>query len=65
MEGQGPLGRHQATSHNGRQEDAAEMRPTEARSRKRWKKDENKEVWRCYGMNDPKMRGYRKRMHNI
>ena len=30
------------------------MGPTEARSRKRWPKDENKEIWRC-----------RKRMHNI
>ena len=44
MEGQGPGGRHQATGHNGKEEDAVEMGPTEARSRKRWTKDENKEV---------------------
>ena len=43
MEGQGPGCCHQATDHNGREEDAAEMEPTEARSRKRWTKDENKE----------------------
>ena len=60
MEGQVPGSRHQATDHNGREEDAAEMGPTEARSRKRWMKDENREIWRCY-----RMRGYRKRMHNI
>ena len=60
MEGQGPGGRHQATDHNGRDEDAAEMGPTEARSRKRWTKDENKEIW-----SDPATRGYRKRMYNI
>ena len=65
MEGQGPGGHHQATDHNGREEDAAEMGPTEVRSRKRWTKDENKEICRCYKMSDPAMRGYRKRMHNI
>ena len=59
MEGQGPGGHHQATGQNGRQEDAAEMWPTEAevRSRKRWMKDENKEIWRCYRMSDPAMKG--------
>ena len=65
MEGQGPGGHHQATDHNGIKEDAAEMGPTETRSRKRWTKHENKEIWRCYIMSDPAMRGYRKRMHNI
>ena len=65
MEGQGPGGRHQANDHNGREEDASEMGPTEARSRKKWTKDENKEIWRCYRMSDPAMRGYRKRIHNI
>ena len=65
MEGQGPGGPHQATDHNGRKEDAAVMGPTEARSRKRWMKDENKEIWRCYILSDPAMRGYRKRLHNI
>ena len=64
MEGQGPGSHHQATDHNGIEEDAAEMGPTEARSRKRWTKDENKEIWRCYRMSDPAMRGYRKRIHN-
>ena len=33
--------------------------------RKKWNKDENKEVWRCYIRSDPSKRGYRKRMHNI
>ena len=42
MEGQGPGGSHQATDHNGREENAAKKGPTEARSRKRWTKDENK-----------------------
>ena len=42
MEGQGPGDRHQAIDHNGRDEDAAEMRPTEARSGKKWMKDETK-----------------------
>ena len=65
MEGQGPGSHHQATGQNGRQEDAAEMGPTEAWSKKRWMKDENKEMWRCYRMSDPAMRGCRKRMHNI
>ena len=37
----------------------------EARSRKRWTKDEIKEIWRCYIMGDPARRWYRKRMHNI
>ena len=62
---EGPGEHHQATDHSGREEDAAEMGPTEARSRKRWMKDENKEIWRCYRMSDPAMKGYRKRMHNI
>ena len=44
MEGQGSGGRHQATDHSGTQEDAAEIWPTEARSRKRWTKDENKKI---------------------
>ena len=65
MESQGPGGHHQATGHNGRQEDAAEMGPTEARSRKRWMKDENKEIWRCYRTSDPAMRVCRKRMQDI
>ena len=65
MEGQGPGGRHQATDHIGREEDAAEMRLTETRSKKKWMKDENKEIWLCYRMSNPAMRGYRKRMHNI
>ena len=65
MEGQGPGGHHQATGHNGREEDAAEIWPTETRSRKRWTKDKNKEIWRCYIMSDPALRVYRKRMHNI
>ena len=30
---QGPSGHHQATDHNGREEDSAEMGPTEARKR--------------------------------
>ena len=55
MEGQGPGSRHQATGHKGRQEDAAEMGTTAARLKKRWTKDENKEIWRCYKMNDPAM----------
>ena len=37
---QRPSRRHQAAGQNGRQEDAAEMGPTEARSRKRWMKDD-------------------------
>ena len=41
------------------------MGPTEARSRKKWMKDENKEIWRCYKMSNPSMRGCRNRMHNI
>ena len=65
MEGQGPGSRHQTTDHNGREEDAAEMGPTEARSRQKWMKDENKEIWMCYRMSNPAMRGYRRRMHNI
>ena len=60
-----PGGHHQATDRNGRQEGKAEMEPTKARSRKRWMNDENKEIWRCYRMSDPAMRGYRKRMHSI
>ena len=56
MEGQGPGGHHHATDHNGREEDAAEMGPTEARSRKKWTKAENKEIWRCYRMSNPAMR---------
>ena len=63
MEGQGPDGHHQATNHNGRLQDAADMGPTKARSRKKWMKDENKEIWRCYGMSNLIMRGYRKKMH--
>ena len=35
MEGQGPGSRHQETDHNGREEDAAEMGPKEARPRKK------------------------------
>ena len=65
MEGQGPGSCHQATGHNGRQEDAAEMRPTEARSIRRWTKDESKEIWICHRMSVLAMRGYKKRMHNI
>ena len=65
MEGQGPGGRNQATDRNGREEDAVEMGPTEARSSKKWIKDENKDIWRCYRMSNPAMRRYRKRMHNI
>ena len=64
-EGQGPGRRCQATDHNGREEDAAEMGSTEVRSRKKWTKDENKEIWRYYRMSDPAMRGYRKRVHNV
>ena len=33
-----------ATGYNGRQKDAAEMGPTEAKLIKRWTKDENKEI---------------------
>ena len=65
MEDQGPGSHHQATGHNGRQENAVEMEATEARSRKRYTKDENKEIWRYYRMSDPAIRGYTKRMHNI
>ena len=32
---------------------------------KRWMKNENKEIWRCYRMSDPAMRRYRKGIHNI
>ena len=65
MEDQGPGGHHQATGHKGRQEDAGEIGSTEARSRKRLVKDENKEIWRCYRMSDPAVRGHRKGMHNV
>ena len=41
MESQGPGSRHQATDHNGREEDAAEVGPTKERPRKKWTKDEN------------------------
>ena len=64
-EGQGPGSRHQANDHNGREEDAAEIGPTEARTRKKWTKDESKEIWKCYRMSNPAMRGHRKRMYNI
>lgn len=63
--GQGPGGRHQATDPMRRQEQAAEGNPTEARQRKRWSRNENKEAWRCYIMSNPEVRGYRKRMYNI
>ena len=65
--GQGPGGRHQTTDHNGRRvEEAAENGPTAARpTRRKWTREENKEVWRCYRMSIPTQRGYRKRMHNI
>ena len=39
VEGHGPGGHHQATDHNGREVDAAEMGPTEARASKNWMKD--------------------------
>ena len=65
LEGQGPGGRQQATDHNRGRVEAAEMGSTEARPRKKWTRDENKEAWRCYSMSNPSLRGYRKRMHNI
>ena len=65
LEDQEPGNRHQATGRNRRQEDAAEVKPTESRSRKRWMKGENKEIRMCYSMSDPAMSRYRKIMHNI
>ena len=34
-------------------------------SKKKWSKEENKEIWRCYSKSNPSLRGYRKRMLNI
>ena len=47
--------RQQATS---REEDPAQRR-------RKWKKEENAELWKCFTLRNPHQRGYRKRMTNI
>ena len=59
----GTPGRHQTTNTRSNEQQASGT--TEASQRKKWTKEENKEVWRCYIRSDPANRGYRKRMHNI
>ena len=63
-EGQAHSANHNTTVHpsqNGRATGDTERR----HQRRKWTKDENKEIWRCYILSDPATRNYRKRMHNI
>ena len=55
--GWGSEGRQQATSRE-------ENRPTTL-ERKKWNKEENIELWKCYLLSNPEQRGYRKRMTSL
>ena len=37
----------------------------EEQRRRKWKKEENIELWKCYTLSNPQQRGYRKRMTSI
>ena len=70
--GQLPVGRHPAPDQNEREEEAAAEEPAAAaeepavhQGRRKWTREQNKEIWKCYSQSNPLERGYRRRMHDI
>ena len=52
-------GRNQATS------EVESTTTQENQKRRRWNKEENVELWKCYILSNPEQRGYRKRMTSL
>ena len=59
-----PVGRYQASGQEEREHQDTTTRDRHQRRRK-WSKENNIELWKCYLLSDPQQRGYRRRMATL
>ena len=59
-----PAGRYQASGLEEREHQDTTTRDRHQRRRK-WTKENNIELWKCYLLSDPQQRGYRRRMTTL